>query len=403
MSIPPGFEFFLLMLLPVAAASGWYLARKDIRDTTNALPGKPLRPDYFKGIHYLLYEQPDRAIEAFIKVLEVEDETAETHLALGNLYRRRGEMERAIRIHQHLIDRSTLNSEQRIEALLALGQDYLSAGLLDRAEDLFQDLVKNRYHTVQALRRLMEIYEQEKDWDKAIDSARKLEKITGNRLRVVIAHYYCEKAEHALRTNRKDTVMGIIEQALDAHGGCARASLIEGDILVRSGSPEQALQAYRRVEIQDSDYLPEAIERMYYCYRLLQESHQVSKNSHAITAFFSSLLPRYNGVSVILALSEIKRREEGRQEAMAFLTGKLRERPSLRGYQRLLEMESDGVASDDASDHFAILRELITSLLKDRPIYRCYQCGFSAKTLHWQCPGCKNWNTVKPIRGAEGE
>nr|VFK19465.1 MAG: Lipopolysaccharide biosynthesis regulator YciM, contains six TPR domains and a predicted metal-binding C-terminal domain [Candidatus Kentron sp. LPFa]VFK33844.1 MAG: Lipopolysaccharide biosynthesis regulator YciM, contains six TPR domains and a predicted metal-binding C-terminal domain [Candidatus Kentron sp. LPFa] len=404
MSIPPGFEFFLLMLLPVAAASGWYLARKDIRDTTNALPGKPLRPDYFKGIHYLLYEQPDRAIEAFIKVLEVEDETAETHLALGNLYRRRGEMERAIRIHQHLIDRSTLNSKQRIEALLALGQDYLSAGLLDRAEDLFQDLVKNRHHTVQALRRLMEIYEQEKDWDKAIDSARKLEKITGNRLRAVIAHYYCEKAEHALRTNQKDTVMGIIEQAFDAHGGCARASLIEGDILVRSGSPEQALQAYRRVEIQDSDYLPEVIERMYYCYRLLQGSHhRVSKNSQAITAFFSSLLPRYNGVSVILALFEIKRREEGRQEAMAFLTGKLRERPSLRGYQRLLEMEFDGVASGNASDHFAILRELITSLLKDRPVYRCHQCGFSAKTLHWQCPGCKNWNTVKPIRGAEGE
>nr|VFK56937.1 MAG: Lipopolysaccharide biosynthesis regulator YciM, contains six TPR domains and a predicted metal-binding C-terminal domain [Candidatus Kentron sp. TC] len=404
MSIFPGFEFLLLMLLPVAAASGWYVAQRSIRGATDTPKGKHLRPDYFKGIHYLLYEQPDRAVEAFIKVLEVEDETAETHLALGNLYRRRGEMERAIRIHQNLVERSTLNSEQRFEALLELGQDYLRAGLLDRAEYLFRDLVKNRHHTVQALRQLIEIYEQEKDWDKAIDSARKLEKITGNQLRAVVAHYYCEKAEQALRSNQGDTVMGIIEQALDVHDGCVRASLIEGDIFASSGSLEQALQAYRRVETQDSDYLPEAIKRMYYCYCVLEGSdYQALKKSSAISEFFSSLLRRYNGVSVTLALSEIKRREKGGHEAVAFLTGKLRERPSLRGYQRLLELGFDGMVSGNASDHFVILRELITGLLKNRPVYQCHQCGFLAKTLHWQCPGCKNWNTVKPIRGVEGE
>nr|VFJ46483.1 MAG: Lipopolysaccharide biosynthesis regulator YciM, contains six TPR domains and a predicted metal-binding C-terminal domain [Candidatus Kentron sp. FW]VFJ47979.1 MAG: Lipopolysaccharide biosynthesis regulator YciM, contains six TPR domains and a predicted metal-binding C-terminal domain [Candidatus Kentron sp. FW] len=400
----PGFEFFLIMLLPVAAASGWYVAQRNVRNITDSPPSSPIHADYFKGIHYLLYEQPDQAIEAFIKVLEVEDETAETHLALGNLYRRRGEMERAIRIHQSLVEQSTLNSEQRYEALLELGQDYLSAGLLDRAEGLFQDLVKNSQHTVQALRQLIEIYEQERDWDKAIDSARKLEEVTGNQLRSVVAHYYCEKAEQALRNNEQGAILDITGQALEAHDGCVRASLIEGDTLVKSGNLEQALQAYRRVEVQDSDYLPEAIDRMYYCYRMLEKpDHSASKKSHAITEFFSALLQRYKGVSVTLALSEIKRREEGKQEAMAFLTEKLRERPSLRGYQRLLEMGLDRVVPSGASDHFVILKGLMSGLLKDRPVYQCRHCGFPAKFLHWQCPGCKNWNTVKPIQGVEGE
>nr|VFK40805.1 MAG: Lipopolysaccharide biosynthesis regulator YciM, contains six TPR domains and a predicted metal-binding C-terminal domain [Candidatus Kentron sp. SD]VFK46522.1 MAG: Lipopolysaccharide biosynthesis regulator YciM, contains six TPR domains and a predicted metal-binding C-terminal domain [Candidatus Kentron sp. SD] len=404
MFIYPGFEFFLLMLLPVAAASGWYVAQRSIRDTTNSLPGKPIRADYFKGIRYLLYEQPDQAIGAFIKFLEIEGETAETHLALGNLYRRRGDMERAIRIHQNLVKQSTLYSEPHFEALLELGQDYLSAGLFDRAEDLFQDLVRNNRHTVQALRQLIEIYEREKDWDRAIDSARKLEKVTGNQLRAVIAHYYCEKAEQALRTNRQDLVPGIIQQALDTHGGCARASLIEGDTLIKSGDPEQALDAYRRVEIQDSDYLPEVIDRMHDCYHMLEKTdHPASRKSHVITEFFLSLLQRYEGVSLVLALSEIKQREEGEHEAVAFLIERLRERPSLRGYQRLLEIGRDLTTPTDTSDHFVILRELISGLLKNRPVYRCHHCGFSAKSLHWQCPGCKNWNTVKPIQGVEGE
>ena len=392
------------MLLPVAAASGWYAAQRSIRNTTDSLPSKPIRSDYFKGIHYLLYEQPDQAIEAFIRVLEVEDETAETHLALGNLYRRRGEMERAIRIHQNLVEQSTLNSDQRFEALLELGQDYLSAGLLDRAEGLFQNLVESNHHTVQALRQLIEIYEQEKDWDKAIDSARKLEGLTGNQLREVVAHYYCEKAEQALQSNEQDVALEIIKQAFNAHDGCVRASLIAGDTLVRSGSLERALQAYRRVEVQDQDYLPEAIDRMYYCYRMLEKpDHQTLKKSHAITEFFSSLLQRYKGVSVTLALSEIKQHEEGKHEAVAFLTEKLRDRPSLRGYQRLLEMGFDQMLPANASDHFVILKELISGLLKDRPVYQCRHCGFPAKFLHWQCPGCKNWNTVKPIQGVEGE
>lgn len=409
MSIPFGIESLLLILLPIAAASGWYAAQRSYRNGTGVLPTEPVRADYFEGIHYLLYEQPDKAIEAFIKVLEVEDETAETHLALGNLYRRRGEMERAIRIHQNLVMQSALNSDQRHEALLELGQDYLTAGLLDRAESLFQELVESGYHAVQALRQLIEIYEQEKDWDEAIDSARKLEEITGNQLGGVIAHYYCEKAEQSRRDgNSNTTVLHIVRQALDAHNGCARASLIEGDILLGMGNLEQALQAYRRVETQDADYLSEAIDRMYRCYRTSEEApeksdHRSRGKSQTITEFFSTLLRRYTGVSVTLALSEIKRREGGEREALAFLTGKLRERPSLRGYRRLLEMERHRAAPGNPSDCFLIQEDLIASLLKDRPVYQCRQCGFPARRLHWQCPGCKNWSTVKPIQGVEGE
>lgn len=408
MSIPFALESLLLILLPIAALSGWYAARRGHQEAAGTLPAKPIRADYFKGIHYLLYEQPDKAIEVFIKVLEVEDETAETHLALGNLYRRRGEMERAIRIHQNLVMQSALDSGQRHEALLELGQDYLTAGLLDRAENLFQELVESGYHTVQALRQLIEIYEQEKDWDKAIEASRKLEGITGNQLGGVIAHYYCEKAEQSSKDGSgDDAVLQIVQQALNAHAGCVRASLIEGDAHLRDENLEQAFQAYKRVETQDADYLSEAIDRIYRCYRMLgtleKTDYPASRRSHGIIEFFSGLLRRYTGVSATLALSEIKRRESGEHEALTFLTGKLRERPSLRGYQKLLEMELHREAPDSASSHFPILEELVSSLLKDRPIYQCRHCGFSARLLHWQCPGCKNWNTVKPIQGVEGE
>jgi len=203
----------LWLLLPVAALSGWYLGQRRADPGRDGGRERGLRSDYFKGINYLLNEQPDKAIEVFIKVLEVDQETVETHLALGNLYRRRGEVDRAIRIHQNLVARNTLSPEQRYEALLELGQDYLSAGLLDRAENLFKELAEASHYRVQALRQLIDIYEQEKDWDQAISCARQLERATGNQLGPVIAHYQCEQAEQLRERKEYKSALKLLGKA----------------------------------------------------------------------------------------------------------------------------------------------------------------------------------------------
>jgi len=386
---------FLWLLLPLAAASGWLVGRYGKRRRESEAAAEDLRSNYFKGINYLLNEQPDKAIEVFIKVLEVDSETVETHLALGNLYRRRGEVDRAIRIHQNLIARPNLDSGQRSEALLELGHDYLSAGLLDRAENLLQELADNGDYRVQALRQLIDIYEQEKDWNKAIDSARQLEKATGNHLSPVIAHYQCELAEQFRDSEDADGALALLNKALTTHDSCVRASILEGDVLTDRGEHERAIQAYQRVEEQDADYLPETIERIQNCYIAL-ERHE------AMDTYLSGLMERYGWITPMLALTDLKRDREGTEGAIEFISDQLRRRTSVRGLDRLLELELES-SNGEHRAHVSILKDLTGELLSDRPIYKCRHCGFPARLLHWQCPSCKHWNTVKPIQGVEGE
>jgi len=387
----------LWLLLPVAAASGWVAARRSLRRAATTPPqaGAGLQPDYFRGINYLLNEQPDKAIEAFIRVLEVDSETVETHLALGNLYRRRGEVDRAIRIHQNLIARPTLREAQRQEALLELGYDYMSAGLLDRAENLFQELSETDGYTIEALRQVIDVYEQEKDWDNAIASARRLERATGDDLGGVIAHYYCERAELAQQRHNLREALEQAELALESHPACVRASLLMGDILVARQAFDHAIEAYRRVESQDADFLPEAVARLERCYAAAGRRAE-------LTPYLHDLLGRYGGVSVTLTLAELKREREGAAAAAAFIGEQLRKRPSVRGLDRLLELELE-LAGEPPPERLTIVKTLTGRLLEDRPEYKCRHCGFPAKSLYWQCPACKHWNTIKPIQGLEGE
>ena len=386
---------YLWLLLPVAAASGWFVARRTAtRNDTNG-PSNGLRSDYFKGINYLLNEQPDKAIEVFIKVLEVDSETVETHLALGNLYRRRGEVDRAIRIHQNLMARESLSGEQRNEALLELGQDYLSAGLLDRAEDLFQELADTDRYRVQALRQLIDIYEQEKDWEKAVLSARKLEKETGDQLGGVVAHYHCELADKEWQAGDLGAALKAVQKALDAHRGCVRASLLEGDVLRQKQDYERAIRAYQRVEDQNPDYLPETVERIHACFSALGRPDDMD-------SYLSRLMDRYGWMTATLALAEIKEKQQGANAAITFMANQLKRRTSVRGLDRLLRLEIEE-ADEGSAQHLHILKDVTSELLEGRPVYKCVHCGFPAKSLHWQCPSCKHWNTVLPIQGVEGE
>jgi len=386
---------FLWLLLPLAAGSGWLVGRYGKRRRESVAAADDLRSNYFKGINYLLNEQPDKAIEAFIKVLEVDSETVETHLALGNLYRRRGEVDRAIRIHQNLIARPNLESEQRSEALLELGHDYLSAGLLDRAENLLQELADGGDYRVQALRQLIDIYEQEKDWNKAIACAHLLEKVTGNHLGPVIAHYQCELAERFREATEVDAALEMVKKALATHDRCVRASILEGDILTDLDEHERAIRAYQRVEEQDADYVPETIERMQFSYRALDRPQDMDE-------YLNGLMERYGWITPMLALADLKHSREGAPGAIAFISEQLRRRTSVRGLDRLLELELEQADAEKGA-HVSILKDLTGELLSDRPKYKCLHCGFPARLLHWQCPSCKHWNTIKPIQGVEGE
>ena len=384
----------LWLLLPVAAASGWYAARR-----SEGGGRRRLTPDYFRGLHYLLNDQPDRAIEVFIKVLEIDEETAETQLALGNLYRRRGEVDRAIRLHQNLVARPALTDDLRLEAHLELAQDYLSAGVLDRAEDIYRDLVGAKAHRVQALRHLLDIYEQEKDWEQARSTALELADATGTEQGAVVSQYLCEGALKALTLGDKDEALVLLRAAREAHPACARASLHEGDILSSRGRYDQALAAYRRIEDQDADYLPEAIGRIQKCFEKLGRRE-------AARGYLERILERYGGMTVMLALADMIREERGNTSAIHFMLEALAKRPTVRGFERLLEFASASAAvpaSAEVPDHLDVMKGLLAQLMNDRPVYQCRHCGFAARSLHWQCPGCKHWNTVRPVRGVEGE
>lgn len=385
---------FLFFLLPIAALSGWWIGRR-ARPPTREVEVSEIPRDYIKGLNYLLNEQPDKALDLFIRMLEVDRDTVETHLALGSLFRRRGEVDRAIRIHQNLIARPTLTREQRAEALFELGHDYMRAGLFDRAESLFQDLIDSEPHTEQALVQLIDIYQQEKDWDKAIEVARKLEQVSGRRLSPVIAQYYCELADHAQRKGETVKSAKMLRRALATDRACVRASLLEGGLHLAAGNLKAAIRAYRHVEEQDPDYVPEVIEPMLEAYRRQGRPNEMLD-------YLQQMLERHGGISVMLALAELIRQQRGDDAAAEFITGYLRRRPSVRGMDRLIELHlanSQGPGREELS----ILKELTSSLLDDRPIYKCHACGYAGKTLHWQCPSCKSWNTTKPILGVEGE
>ena len=378
----------LALLLPVAAASGWFMARRSMQ--RNAMPKRAdLSSDYFKGLNFLLNEQPDKAIEVFIQMLEVDSETVETHLALGNLFRRRGEVDRAIRIHQNIIARPTLNREQRSLALYELGQDYMRAGLLDRAENLFLELVELGEYVPEAQTQLLEIYEQEKDWDKAIGIARQYEFTTGVRTVAVVSHYYCECAEKAIQQHDHREAQKMVKKALTTDKQCVRASLLQGQINASDDDCKAAIHAYRKVEKQDADYLPEIIEPIERCYRATNNLEEYKK-------YLAELLQRYGGVTIMLAMAAVLKEEQDDRAAVNFIITELRKRPSVRGLERLVDYHLNSTEGS-ARDNMTILRDLIKKLLTIKSSYKCQSCGFEGKTLHWHCPSCKRWNTVKPI------
>ena len=390
----PDWTFLLWFLLPLAAASGWLVAKQSFnRNITNT--NKKLSPEYFKGLNYVLNEQPDKAIEIFIKMLEVDSDTVETHLALANLFRRRGEVDRAIRIHQNLIARPTLSREQRSIALLELGMDYMRSGLLDRAEGLFEELVESGTYTSQAFAELLKIYQQEKDWNNAIAVARRLEAVSGENLEQMIAQFYCEQACENFSQAEDKKGKDNLKRALNIDPNCVRASLIEAEMAGKAGKYRQAIKAYKRIEKQDPEYIPEIIGPMLNCYRRLNKIDEYMK-------YLREIVATYGGITPLLSLTELIEEVNGEKDAIKFISMELKRRPTVRGVDKLIEYTLTN-ANGEIRDSLKMIKDMTGKLLQSSSVYQCNHCGFDGKSIHWQCPSCKRWNTIKPVHGVEGE
>ena len=384
----------LWFLLPVAAAFGWFAAGRS-KGKIGSCSDSILGPEYIKGLNYLLNEQQDKAIDVFIAMLEVNSDTVETHMALGNLFRKRGEVDRAIRVHQNLIARSSLTDEQRSDAVLELAQDYMKAGLFDRAEGLFRELIDNNVHLTSVLPLLLDVYQQEKDWENAIVIADQMGFVGDQPAKSVIAQFYCELAENARAREDVTEACSLLRRASEYDPHCARARLVRGNIALQRGEYQVALESYEQVAERDIELLPEILDDMQLC-------HTQLGTIDSLIAYLQRAITRYAGISPVLALADILSQQKGDESAADFITGEIGKRPSVRGLSRLIDLSlsrAEGVAHANLS----ILKNMTEQLLENKPVYKCRDCGFCGKSLHWQCPGCKHWNTVKPIHGVEGE
>lgn len=376
--------FFLL--LPIAALSGWVIGRRGGKLQSESQVSR-LSTTYFRGLNYLLNEQPDKAIELFLHIAELDKETFETQVALGHLFRRRGEVDRAIRLHQALVQRNDLNDAQRVQALLALGEDYMKSGLLDRAETVFSELVALDLSPL-ALRHLIGIYQAERDWAKAIENAQRFESATGEPMGKLIAHFECELADRHRAAGDVEAAREAVARAYEADANSVRAGMLEGRIEIDAGRHAAAIRSLERVARSDPDYLPEVMPQLLEAYAAVGDVPGARK-------FLAEMCEHYRGIAPVLALTRMIEKEEGVAPARAYLAKELKNRPSVRGEAALIELSLAEKADPTAT--LVDLRNITDQLLVRNPSYRCTRCGFGARSHHWQCPSCKEWGSVKPL------
>ena len=380
--MPTESTFLLAGLFLLLAAAGWAMGRFGERDEEEAPP--PLNIDYLKGLNFLLNEQTDQALEHFLKMVRVDDKTIETHFALGSLFRRRGEVDRAIRIHQNIIARPDLASEQKDQALYSLAKDYLAAGLLDRAENLFARLAEGSRYQVQALDALCGIYEQERDWEKAIDAGQRLEVLGGQSLALQIAHYYCELAESAAASGDYASARQYVKNAQAGRPRTMRGALTRAHIARDTDDNKTALRLYHRIIDENTYLIAETLPEIVTIYT---RENQVNELERALTA----LLDKNPEMASLVAYTAIVNDIGGIPVIDRCVEQYMLNEPTLGEFVDLQKLSgADGAAA------FAKVRRALSKLASATPRYQCQECGFSSQRLLWQCPSCRDWETQRP-------
>ena len=380
------FEFWWLLALPLFFGLGWMAARVDLKQLlaeSTALPAA-----YFKGLNFLITDQHDKAIEAFTEAVQANTDSLELHFALGSLFRRRGEVDRAIHLHLNLLENKRLEPQQKIAVTAELAQDYLKAGLLDRAEELFESLDDSRYRQP-ALRALLEIYVREREWERAIKAATELERLSGVPFRVEISHYYCEMAVKSKLANDTHTARFELEQALNANKNCVRANVLLGDLEAEAGAHKVAISNWKRIEFQKPEYLGLITPKLLSSFRALNQSTEG-------LALLQMYLQTYKLPSLLNVLYEATLAQEGAESAAKLARNELIKKPSLNTLDQLLQARTIVETNNQSNQQqdTQLMQQAVRHAIGNRSAYFCEQCGFKAKHHHWQCPACNAWESL---------
>ena len=377
----------VVLLLPVAAMSGWWSAMRSVKKQQEKCHSPD--PNYIRGLNYVLNEQPDKAIDLFIKMLEVDNDTVEAHLALGGLFRRRGETERAIRIHQNLISRKNLSRTQRAQGLLELAQDYFRAGLFDRAVNLFKELLEFKALHEQALLGLRSIYQQEREWQKCIYVCGQLAQLTGENLDLEISHYYCEIAQEKRQEDEQADIHEFLEQAQKIKSDAVRPLLIGAKVALKQQNYGLSLSQLEQIERLDGDYFSEIFPDLLICYQQL-------KTEQALVQYLEQILQEKPNIFVLATYTDILKTQAKLKQADQAITDYLKNNASLAAFHILIKIQQEqGQTLNKAQS--LLLKDYLSTHLATQSTYQCRQCGYSSKMLHWQCPSCRSWSTTKPV------
>lgn len=379
------FEYWWLLALPLFFLFGWLAARMDLKQLLTESSAMPAA--YFKGLNFLIKEQHDKAIEAFIEAVKINSESLELHFALGSLFRLRGEIDRAIHLHNNLLERPQLSDVQRFAIMAELAQDYLKAGLFDRAEELFRALCASPTYHQPALRSLLDIYIRERDWTRAIETAAELERASGVRFHKEIAQFHCELAVEAAAAVGVEQAKKHLVEALAANSECVRATIMLGDMEAAAGARLEAIAIWKRVEQQRPQYLGLVASR------LLENYTAQDKTSEGLD-LLKMWMEKYSLPSILNIIYEATLKHEGADAAAKLARTELIRKPSLNILDRLLqarEIEKSGEESD-----VGLIKNTVHHFLGNTRSYCCSQCGFRARQYYWQCPGCNHWESFPP-------
>ncbi len=384
------FEPWMLLVFPLFFGMGWLAARLDIKQLlteSSALPRS-----YFQGLNFLLNEQQDKAIEAFIEVVKVDPQTVELHFALGSLFRRRGEVDRALRMHLNLVERADLDESKRQQALFELAQDYLKAGILDRAEELFKQFEGTSY-AKPALDFLLELYQKEKDWLKSISVLGRLADMTGIPRAKEEAFFYCELAATEIAQKNLDVARSHLDQALRVHAQAVRATMMLGDMANAAQDHAGAIEIWKNIEHQDPKYLPLIADRLLEAYSKTGEM----KTGIAVLQDYLALYPSLDMMNVLF---QAILQRDGAEAAYNLVRDELQRNPTLLGLDKLLEARLLEISDDRRSD-IELVKNLVHQRTRALAMYRCQNCGFKARHFYWHCPACHGWDTYSPRRSEE--
>ncbi|MFB6325304.1 lipopolysaccharide assembly protein LapB [Pantoea deleyi] len=385
----------LFLLLPVAAAYGWYMGRRSAHQDKQQEANK-LSREYVAGVNFLLSNQQDKAVDLFLDMLKEDSGTVEAHLTLGNLFRSRGEVDRAIRIHQALMESASLSYEQRLLAVQQLGRDYMAAGLYDRAEDMFKQLTDETDFRVGALQQLLLIHQATSDWQQAIDVAERLVKLGKEKQKGEIAHFYCELALQAMSSDDLDRAMSLLKKGESADRNSARISIMMGRILMEKEDYARAVGHLQRVLDQDKELVSETLGMLETCFQRLNQPE-------AWADFLQRCVEENTGAAAELYLSDIVEQQQGSEAAQNYISRQLERHPTMRVFHRLMDLNLHEAEDGRAKESLMVLRDMVGEQIRTKPRYRCQKCGFTAHALYWHCPSCRTWSSVKPIRGLDGQ